>query len=155
MTIANKSSVIRNVQFYYAKLDKPVVNKFGKEQYDIQLRFPQDRIVEMSAFGKPRLEKDGNYAINITRNPKNSKGQDTKVRVVDANKNPITDLIGNGSSGNVIVYSYPYNVGGREGIKTVLIAVQVTNFIKYIPESDVDFDIIEPMNKQEPVSADF
>ena len=156
MTIANKSSVIRNVNFYYAKLDKAVVNQFGKEQYDIQLRFPANRIEEMSAFGKPRLVEDGNYAINVTRNPKNSKGQATPVRVVDANKQPIKDLIGNGSAGNVIVYSYAYNVGGREGIKTVLIAVQVTDLIKYIPASTVDFDVLDtPKADTTTNSADF
>jgi len=156
MTIANKSSVIRNVNFYYAKLDKAVVNPFGKEQYDIQLRFPKERIQEMSAFGNPRLVEDGNYAINVTRNPKNSKGQPTPVRVVDANKQPIKDLIGNGSAGNVIVYSYAYNVGGREGIKTVVIAVQVTGLIKYVPESTVDFDVLDaPVVATPTPSAEF
>ena len=155
MTTQNKSSVIRNVNFYYAKLDKPV-SPFGTEIYDLQVRFPKERIEEMSAYGKVRQVEDGNYAINITRKAKNAKGQKTPVRVVDAEKNPIKDLIGNGSEGNVIVYQYDWNVSGRSGTKTILIAVQVTNLIKYVPETEVDFDILEPVAKDnEPVSADF
>jgi len=155
MTTQNKSSVIRNVNFYYAKLDKPV-SPFGTEIYDLQVRFPKERIEEMSAYGKVRQVEDGNYAINITRKAKNAKGQKTPVRVVDSEKNPIKDLIGNGSFGNLIVYQYDWAVSGRTGRKTVLIAVQVTDLIKYVPETEVDFDILEPVAKDnETVSADF
>src|SRR5210317_54293 len=153
MTTQNKSSVIRNVNFYYAKLDKPV-SPFGTEIYDLQVRFPKERIQEMSAFGKVREVEDGNFAINITRKAKNAKGQKTPVRIVDTNKAPIKDLIGNGSEGNIIVYQYDWNVSGRSGTKTILIAIQVTNLIKYVPETEVDFDILEPATKDnEPVSA--
>jgi len=155
MTTQNKSSVIRNVNFYYAKLDKPV-SPFGTEIYDLQVRFPKERIEEMSAYGKVRQVEDGNYAINITRKAKNAKGQKTPVRIVDSNKNQIKDLIGNGSFGNIIVYQYDWAVSGRTGRKTVLIAVQVTDLIKYVPETEVDFDILEPVaNKEETVSSDF
>ena len=155
MSTQNKSSVIRNVNFYYAKLDKPV-SPFGTEIYDLQVRFPKERIEEMSAYGKVRQVEDGNYAINITRKAKNAKGQKTPVRVVDAEKNSIKDLIGNGSFGNLIVYQYDWAVSGRTGRKTVLIAVQVTDLIKYVPETEVDFDVLEPVAKDnEPVLADF
>lgn len=155
MTTQNTSSVIRNVNFYYAKLDKPV-SPFGTEIYDMQIRFPKERIEEMSAYGKVRQVEDGNYAINITRKAMNAKKQKTPVRVVDTDKNPIKDLIGNGSSGNIIVYQYDWEVSGRTGRKTVLIAVQVTNLIKYVPETSVDFDILEPVvNNNETASADF
>jgi len=141
MSTQNASSVIRNVSFYYAKLDKPV-SPFGTDIYDMQVRFPKERIEEMSAYGKVREVEDGNFAINITRKAKNAKGQATPVRIVDTNKNPITDLIGNGSSGNIIVYQYDWAVSGRTGRKTVLIAVQVTDMIKYVPQEAVDFDIL-------------
>jgi len=149
----NKTSVIRNVNFYYAKLDKPV-SPFGTEIYDLQVRFPKERIQEMSAFGKVREVEDGNFAINVTRKAKNAKGQKTPVRIVDTNKAPVKDLIGNGSEGNIIVYQYDWNVSGRSGTKTILIAIQVTNLIKYIPQTEVDFDIL-PVTNNEPVSADF
>jgi len=154
-TFTNKTNIIRNVDFYYAKLDKPV-SPFGTDIYDIQLRFPESRKAEMSAYGKVRQVEDGNYAINLTRKAKNSKGQKTPVRVVDTEKNPIKDLIGNGSKGNVIAYTYKYDVAGRTGFKTILIAIQVTDLIKYIPEAEVDFDVLEPTTSDNNVvSADF
>jgi len=154
-TFTNKTNIIRNVDFYYAKLDKPV-SPFGTDIYDIQLRFPESRKAEMSAYGKVRQVEDGNYAINLTRKAKNSKGQKTPVRVVDTEKNPIKDLIGNGSKGNVIAYTYKYDVAGRTGFKTILIAIQVTDLIKYIPEAEVDFDVLEPTaSDNNVVSADF
>ena len=153
-TFTNKTDIIRDVNFYYAKLDKPV-SPFGTDIYDIQLRFPESRKGEMSAYGKVRQVEDGNWAINLTRKAKNSKGQKTPVRVVDAEKNSIKDLIGNGSKGNVIAYTYKYDVAGRTGFKTILIAIQVTDLIKYVPEAEVDFDVLEPVDTNEPVSADF
>ena len=155
MTQLNSSTILRNVSFYYAKLDKPV-SPFGTDIYDLQVRFPKERVQEMSAFGKVREVEGGEFAINITRKAVNSKKQKTPVRVVDTDKNPIKDLIGNGSTGNVIVYSYDWEVSGRTGRKSVLIAVQITNLIKYVPESTVDFDILEPVaNDNDTVSADF
>ena len=154
MTQLNSSTILRNVSFYYAKLDKPV-SPFGTDIYDLQVRFPKERVQEMSAFGKVREVEGGEFAINITRKAVNSKKQKTPVRVVDQDKNPIKDLIGNGSTGNVIVYSYDWEVSGRTGRKSVLIAIQVTDLIKYVPESTVDFDILEPVANNNEVSAEF
>ena len=153
-TMENKTTVLRNVSFYYAKLDKPV-SPFGTDIFDMQVRFPKERIQEMAEFGKVREVENGMFAINITRKAMNAKKQKTPVRVVDQDKNPIKDLIGNGSEGNIIVYQYDWEVSGRTGRKSVLIAVQVTKLIKYVPESTVDFDVLEPVANQEPVSADF
>jgi len=154
MTQSNKSSIIRDVNFYYAKLDKPV-SPFGTEIYDLQVRFPKHRVAEMSVFGKVREVEGGDFAVNITRKAMNAKKQKTPVRIVDTDKNPIKDLIGNGSTGNVIVYSYPWEVSGRTGVKTILVAVQVTNLIKYVPEASVDFDVLETVANDEAIPTDF
>ena len=129
-------------------LDMPLIIKVAS--------IPKERIQEMSVYGKVREVEDGNYAINITRKAMNAKKQKTPVRVVDADKNPIKDLIGNGSAGNIIVYQYDWEVSGRTGRKTVLIAVQVTDLIKYVPLESVDFDVLEPVaNDNNEVSSDF
>ena len=151
--MTNSSNIVRDVTFYYAKLDKPV-SPFGTEIYDLQVRFPKHRIPEMSVFGKVREVEDGNFAVNITRKAMNAKKQKTPVRIVDTDKNPIKDLIGNGSTGNVIVYSYPWEVSGRSGVKTILVAVQVTNLLKYVPEASVDFDVLE-VATDEAIPTDF
>jgi len=153
--MSKTTTVVRDLNIYYAKLDKPVEHPYSKAMvYDIQLRFPKDRVEEMSKFGKVRQVEDGNYAINVTRNSVNAKKEKQTVRVVDTLKQPIKDLIGNGSTGNVILYSYPWSVGDKSGVKTIVIAVQVTNLIKYEPEG-VDFDIVEGDKKTTATSVDF
>ena len=63
------------------------------------------------------------------------------VVLVDAKKQPIasTIKIGNGSVGNVKVYRREYDVAGRQGISTILTAIQITNLIEYT--GSVDFDV--------------
>ena len=74
------------------------------------------------------------------------------VRVVDANKMPMENRrsIGNGSTGNVIVWQAPYEAVGRKGISSSLTAVQVTNLVEYTA-GGVDFDIVEGA---EPVASE-
>lgn len=140
--MSNKSTIIRDVTLNYAKVYKPQENRFGKVVFDIQLEFGKDRIEEMSEFGKVRQLDNGNFCINLDRPERNSKGQKNKIRVVDSEKNNITDGIGNGSKGNVIAYSYDWQKGGTSGRKTVLIAVQVLDLVPYSEENAIDFDIV-------------
>jgi hypothetical protein len=152
--MANQTTIIRDLEFYWAKLDKPV-NPFGTEQYDLQVRFPKKRVKEMSAYGKVKEQPDGQFSINITRKAKNAKGEDTPVRVVDSVKRPLEGLIGNGSKGHIIVYQYDWNVSGRSGTKTILVAVQVTDYIEYKDEGAVDFDVIGTGQEAMEAQADF
>jgi len=153
--MANSTTIIRDLEFHWAKLDKPV-SPFGTEQYDLQVRFPKKRVKEMTAFGKIKEQPDGQFSINITRKAKNAKGEATPVRVVDSVKRPLEGLIGNGSKGNIIVYQYDWNVSGRTGTKTILVAVQVTDYIAYIEESAVDFDVLlKPDQEDMEANTDF
>ena len=139
----NSTTIIRNVTLNYAKVYKSETNPFGKDIFDIQLEFEKDRAGEMSAYGKVRALPNGNLAINISRPAKNNKGQKNSIHVVDKEKNDMTAGIGNGSIGNVMVYSYDWNVAGKSGRKTILIAVQVLDLVEYNPDAVIDFDLIE------------
>jgi hypothetical protein len=152
--MANSTSIIRNVTLNYAKVYKSETNQFGKDLFDIQLEFTKDRIEEMSVYGKVRPLPNGNFALNLSRPAKNNKGQKNKIRVVDAEKNDMTDGIGNGSQGNVMAYSYDWNVAGKSGRKTILIAVQVTDLVEYNPEATVDFDLVVGEGTSESVVAE-
>jgi len=137
-----QTSIIRDVKLNYAKVYTAEMNPFGKEQFDIQIEFGKDRIDEMTAYGKVRQLPNGNFALNINRPAVNNKGQKNSIRVVNNEKAPLSDPIGNGSTGNLIVYSYDWSTAGRSGRKTILIAVQVTNLIEYNPETSIDFDLV-------------
>jgi len=140
--MSNSTTIIRNVTLNFAKVYKSEVNPFGKDQFDVQLEFGKDRVAEMATYGKVRPLPNGNFAINLSRPAKNGKGQKNKIRVVDSEKNDMTDGIGNGSIGNVMAYSYDWNVAGKSGRKTILIAIQVMDLKEYNPEATVDFDLV-------------
>jgi len=153
--MSNKTTIIRNVTLNYAKVYKSEVNPYGKDIFDLQLEFGKDRVEEMSEFGKVRNLPNGNFAINVSRPSKNSKGQKNKIRVVNSEKNDITDGIGNGSTGNVMVYSYDWSVAGKSGRKTILIGLQVMDLKPYNPEETIDFDLVVSEDDNQAPANDF
>jgi len=59
--------------------------------------------------------------------------------VLDAQKQPMTKLIGNGSIVNVMYTPYEWNMNGKSGVSPLLKKVQVVNLVSY----GEDFDVIE------------
>lgn len=142
--------IIRDVKLYWAKLDKPV-DPFGTLQWELTVQVPKKREAEIASLGKVKegFEK-GTVAVALKKKALKADGTEAaKVGVVDANKQPLdSKLIGNGSTGNIIVFQRPYEIKApngkvtKSGTTTMLIKVQVTNLVKYERKSDnfVDFD---------------
>lgn len=156
-TMTNKTTqtegsnvIIRDVQLYWAKLDKPV-DPFGTLQWELTIQAPKKREAELANFGKVKegFEK-GTIAVALKKKALKADGTDAaKVAVMDSSKNPLeAKLIGNGSTGNVMVFQRPYEIKApngkvtKSGTTTMLNKVQVTNLVKYERKSDnfVDFD---------------
>lgn len=70
---------------------------------------------------------------------KKTKQEMAGPRVVDSHKVPMTDLVGNGSTVNVLVSPKPFSVDGNVGVANFLNAVQVVDLVSY----GLDFDTIE------------
>jgi hypothetical protein len=134
-------TIIRNVSVNFAKVYKAETNQFGAEQFDIQLEFGKERIDELKGYGKIRQLPNGNFAMNIARPSKNKEGKQNTIRVVDMAKEPFDKPIGNGSTANLIVFTYA-SPRAYNGTKTILMAVQIVNHIPYEPTTSVDFDIV-------------
>jgi len=153
-------NIIRDITVNYAKVYQPEhVERFNKTQFDIQLEFDKSRMSELEKFGNPRPLPNGNFAINISRNHTNAKGEPAKITVIDAAKNPFDKPIGNGSTANILVLSYPSpqaKTKANLGVKTVLLAVQIVNHVEYTPEDDtIDFDIVESTTNTDEHVSDF
>ena len=142
--------IIRDVQLYWAKLDKPV-DPFGTLQYELTIQAPKKREAELAQYGKVKDGFDKNtVAISLKKKALKADGTDAaKVIVVDSSKQPMdSKLIGNGSTGNVMVFQRPYEIKApngkvtKSGITTMLNKVQVTTLVKYERKSTdfVDFD---------------
>lgn len=57
--------------------------------------------------------------------------------VVDAQKNPIDSLIGNGSLVNVLYTPFEWNMNGKSGTSAILKKVQVVDLVSYGEDLDV------------------
>ena len=92
-----------------------------------------------------RME-DGAEVTNVTRKASNAKGDSITIPVVDKELNPVDPKsIGNGTVANVKLFTYPYKTSdGREGEKTILMAIQVLDLVEFDATSTggIDFEII-------------
>lgn len=154
MTQESTNSIIKNVQLFWAKLDKPT-DPFGDMIYQLQIRTSdKSRMKEFDSYGKAKVNDDGTIQVNLKKKAFKRDGTEAqKVRVVDSNKLPLDpSIIGNGSTGNVIVMQQPFEMKTpsgkvtKSGISTMLIAVQVTNLVKYEPKNSIDFDTVDTPN---------
>lgn len=149
------NAIIKNVELFWAKLDKPV-EPFGTKQWEIQIRFPKKRIKEMEQYGKVKeTDETGVYSVNLKKKAIKADGTPAmKVDVVGTTIDPETEepvridpkTIGNGSIGNVKVMLREYQIKGpkgnvtKEGTQVMLVKVQITDLVKYTPKSVNDFD---------------
>jgi hypothetical protein len=156
-----QKSIIRDITVNYAKVYEPEHNeRFNKTAFDIQLEFGKKRIKELEMFGNPRPLPNGNLAINISRNHQNKDGRVSSITVLDAAKNPFDKPIGNGSKANLLVLTYPQaqaKTKANLGMKTVLLAVQITEHVEYAPTGDYssDFDVVESTSNTSEHASDF
>jgi len=137
---------IDNVELNWAKLSKPV-NPFGTEQWELQIATTDKAIADTWSSNYLNVKQDKmdstKFTVSLKRKAVKANGDaNSAVRVVDSSAVALPhekiSQIGNGSTGNVIVYQYPYKQAGREGIANSLTAVQVIDFKEYT--APVDFE---------------
>ena len=126
------------------------VSPFGTEQWEVQIHVPKERAAELEGLGVVKADAERKTAyVNLKKKATDREGNRTKaVRIVDALKQDMdSTIIGNGSTGNVLVSQRPYSIKTpqgkvqREGISTTLLAIQVTDLVKFQKQggSVVDF----------------
>jgi hypothetical protein len=147
-------AILKDCELYFAKLNPNKPNAmFDKENptWEVQIR-TRDKAKakqwkEMSINVKPDEDDAGMfYKATIKKRSKKRDGADQNpVQLVGGDLSEINpDKLGNGSVGNVRIYQYPYNVAGREGIASMLMAVQVTTYKEYEPKPrEDDFEMVD------------
>lgn len=139
-----RTVIISNVELNWAKLERPT-EAFGVSQYEVQIAtMDASKADELKAYGITVKESGGKFTASLKRKEIGRDGSaNDPVRVVDASNQPTSKTnIGNGSTGNVIVFLAPYDFAGRQGVTAVLNAVQITNLVEFTPQGSVDFDAI-------------
>ena len=153
------NAIIKDVELYWAKLGKPV-EPFGTLQWEIQIRFPKKRVKEMEQYGKVKeTDESGIFSVNLKKKAEKKDGSPAqKVKLVGRKGEEVDPTtLGNGSKGNVKVMLKDYQIKGpngrvtKEGTQVMLIAVQVTDLVKYEPKStgaDFDYDDEAPVEDE-------
>ena len=73
-------------------------------------------------------------------------------QLVDAEKNPLNKIVGNGSKVKVMYKSYDWNYKGKTGKGLDLQAVQVLDLVEYTPKEDFG---VEESSSGEKINSDF
>jgi len=146
-----RNFILKDVFLNWAKLNpKSPVNPFGTEQWEAQVATNDDaKAAELVANHVPMkhgptFAEDNMWIGSLKRKVLKANGENNgPVRVVDSAKQPLDgSTIGNGSTGNVIVFQYPYDTAGRKGIANSLTAIQVTDLIEYTGSNSIDFEVL-------------
>tara|TARA_B100000927_G_scaffold177444_1_gene142916 strand:+ start:309 stop:869 length:561 start_codon:yes stop_codon:yes gene_type:complete len=139
-----RNYTINDVELNWAKLAKPV-NPFGTEQWELQIATTDKAKADEWANNYLNVKQDkldsSKYTVSLKRKAIRADQTDnTPVRVVDKAAQPFANVasIGNGSTGNVIVYQYPYETAGRKGTANSLTAVQITNLVEFTAQADFE-----------------
>jgi hypothetical protein len=140
------SDILRNCELWFAKLDpKRPNNKFNKKNptWEVQIRtYDKAQKKEWEALNLPIKaivpdEGQPYFRVNLRKKSIKVDGDaSSPVRVVDGSLNDVDpNSIGNGSIGNVRIFQYTYpRPDGTEGIVSVLMGIQLTKHIVYVPK---------------------
>jgi len=147
-------AILKNVELYFAKLNPNKPNdRFDKENptWEVQVRTRNKAQAkewkDLSINVKPDEDDKGIfYKATLKKRSKKRNGEDQNpVSLVAGDLSAIDpDKLGNGSIGNVRIYQYDYNIAGREGVASMLMAVQITTYKEYEPKPrEDDFEMVD------------
>ena len=86
-------------------------------------------------------EQTINNIVRFKRKVSKANGdKNTQPTLVDAGKQPLDKIVGNGSKVKVMYRPYEWNFKGKKGTGLDLQAVQVMDLIEYLPREDFDIE---------------
>jgi hypothetical protein len=143
-----KTLKLTNARVKYAKVHRPgkAYDENHPDEWSVNI-YPTDadRDTLMAHGCNPKEDKDGQEYWIAKRSTRTSAGEDAKPPIVlDAQKQPFTDDIGNGSVCNIAVTLIPWEKAKRKGIYLYLNALQVVNHVPYSNTGADVFGVLEP-----------
>ena len=144
-----KTIVVRDVELYWAKLDKPVQAFPGSDPaWEVVAQTKDEsKANEWKAMNLnvKKVEKDGEsfFKVGFKRKAANKAGKENPAPKVIFEEESAFEAkpsdIGNGSIGHIRGFQYDYEVAGRKGVATQFNAVKITKLKKYEGSDDIDF----------------
>lgn len=150
-------AILKNCEIHFTKLDPKRPNaKYNKKNptWELQIR-TRDKETRKSwealNLGVKIIEPDDDspmyYRVNLRKKSIKADGTPADpVKVVNGSLMEIDpNTIGNGSVGHIRIFQYEYtNEDNKKGIASVLMAIQLTKHIVYVPKPrDDDFEMEE------------
>ena len=130
---------IDNATCKWAKVYQPDTKYTPRWSIDIYPDAKGLKVMEGAGLEMLEDRETGEAFYKTTRNVATKAGKQlSPPRVVNMNKEPITDLIGNGSKVNVIMNVKEVDNFGKKKMKGYLEAVQVVDLVNYSGGEDFD-----------------
>ena len=147
MITDNREIIIRDVELWFAKLDKPVAPFNNEQRWEVQIRTSDESVAKQweEEHELNVSKKDDYWKVGLKRKLLNRDGEENNPpQIVDASRTPTSGAnIGNGTKANIKLYQYPYNVAGQKGTGSMIKGVQIVDLVEYKPDSSIDFEVLE------------
>ncbi len=137
---------------YWASVQQP--NTTYEPEWAIDILVDDNNRAAFEADGVPIKNKDderGDFVHIRQRVARRDGTQNDAPTVVDAQKQPFTGLIGNGSVVNVMYTPFPWEMNGKSGVSPLLKKVQVVDLVEY--KAGEDFDVEDGFTASDAPSA--
>lgn len=137
---------------YWASVQQP--NTTYEPEWAIDVLVDDSNRAAFEADGVPIKNKDderGDFVHIRQRTARRDGTQNEAPSVVDAQKQPFTGLIGNGSVVNVMYTPFAWEMNGKSGVSPLLKKVQVVDLVEY--KAGEDFDVEDGFTAPEAPSA--
>ena len=154
-------AILNNVKVNWASVHKP--NTQFEPAWEVQAILTKEQAAELQAAAKKinpkgiKIKKDDDGTLSfrfkraVTR--KDGKGENEAPIVIDANKEPFTKLIGNGSVCNIKYAFIPWNNKFGNGVTTDFKGIQVVELVEF--GDNEDFDVVSKDKPNEKDDAPF
>ena len=137
---------------YWASVQQP--NTTYEPEWAIDILVDDNNRAAFEADGVPIKNKDderGDFVHIRQRVARRDGTQNDAPAVVDAQKQPFTGLIGNGSVVNVMYTPFAWEMNGKSGVSPLLKKVQVVDLVEY--KAGEDFDVEDGFTAAQAPSA--
>lgn len=124
---------------YWASVQQP--NTTYEPEWAVDICVDDNNRKQFEADGVPIKNKGderGDFVHIRQRVARRDGTQNDAPVVMDGQKNPFTDLIGNGSIVNVMYTPFAWEMNGKSGVTPILKKVQVVNHVAYAAAEDFD-----------------
>jgi hypothetical protein len=120
-------------QAYWAKVQEPDETD---RVYSLEVTLTPEMLSTVKSMGittgiKDRTDKGYGWVLHAKTWGYSQDGTLNKLRVIDKEGKPFTDLIGNGSTVKVEVVPYAWTFAGRSGVRPLLKGVKVLEHVPY------------------------